>query len=116
MNGALESLNGCLPVKAYTGIQTSSELSVASPPAPGVKTDLYDYHAEGEHVRFLCDLVSSHENLWRGPPRSIPLGLSYMDGVHSTSNYRKPEIRQAGVASMVNKNIGLDKGYRYSSM
>ena len=59
MNGALESLNGCLPVKVYTGIQTSSELSVASPPAPGVKTDLYDYHAESKHVRFLCDFIGA---------------------------------------------------------
>ena len=72
-----------------------------------MKTDLYDDRAKSEHIRFWSDFTTPHENLWRSPPRSIPLWLGRMDRVRSIDNRGKPKIRQACVTAVVNKNVWL---------
>ena len=76
-----------------------------------MKTNLDDDRAKSEHVRFLRDFISSHEYLWCSPPRSIPLWLGYKNGAYSVNDRGEPEIRQTSVAAVVDKNIGLAKGY-----
>jgi len=108
--GAVNSLNGRLPVKTLGGIQASGEPSIRPPSVPGVTTNLYHNHAESKYVRFSCGCISSLENLWRGPRRSISVLLCH--GVHSASNRGEFEIRQTSVTVVIDENAGLAKGYQ----
>ena len=75
-----------------------------------MQTNLNQNHCKCEHVRFTRDRAVPFENLWRGPRRSIPIPPHR--GVHYTSDRGKLEIRQAGVAVVIDENGGLPKGHQ----
>ena len=76
------------------------------------RTNLYHDHAECKYIRFLSDRISSLVNLWRGPRRSVFIGLRC--GVHSTNDRSELEIRQTSMTVVIDENIMLVKGHRWS--
>ena len=75
-----------------------------------MRTDLYHNHAERKCIHFLCDLIGSLKNLWRGPCCNISVLLRY--GVRCANNQSKLKIRQTSVTVVIDENAGLAKGYR----
>ena len=105
MTGVASPPNGRSPMKTLSRHQANHpSFHLQSWVQQGKRTDLYDNHAEREHIRFPCDRISSVGNLWRSPRGSIFIG----HGVHSTNNGRELNI-QTSVTVVANENIGLVK-------
>ena len=67
------------------------------------RTNLYHDHAECKYIRFPSDRISSLVNLWRGPRRSVFIGLRCR--VHSTKDRSELEIRQTSMTVVIDENI-----------
>ena len=79
-------------------------------------TNLYHHHGESEDIGRSCIFITCLQDLRCGPPRSVSLHRSYEYGVELTSNRSEAEIRQTGVATVVDENIWLIGCYQCSSM
>lgn len=73
--------------------------------------DLYHNHAKRKDVCFSGVFIAIPENLWCGPPGSIPLHLCYKYGVRPTNNRGEAKIGQTGTTILVDENVVLFKCY-----
>ena len=117
MTEVVKPLNGYIPVKTLPKIQTLGKTVHPSTSNTGrgdTRTNLHHDHTKSENVCCWCGFISFLENLRRGPRLSISLYLRYENRVHPTNNRGKPEIRQTGLAVVVNENVGLARGCQSS--